>query len=433
MSTKTSTNNTLQKSKVSSASLRITFLLALVLIAGLAIQSALLIMKPQGRLLTGDELSFINNTRLLMKVGYSKDFLINLKGQAFGPLLNFVHYIASPWTSLQAPQVRILHLALTAILFLCLALLIKQRRPDSNFALALTFAGIPMLWQASGGVWSMVPAMITATLGIALLLSGLNNSNSALLGPIFRGLIGGGCFGLSILGRTTFLAAIPFLPLLLINNPRRQTSALIISAFAAVSLAISIPMLTAWGGLLPPQQQFVGEGIAPWHLILSFGYGFLLILFSAHQWLNLSLKSLKFLLNLMVACAMINYFFLRFSFLPMLYTFKKILPAQASILVAYVFPGCVAGLAVFLVAMAIRSIIRHRHDGQILFLLVAGFAMLLSAVKVTHIYSSVYALQSLPFLALPLSINRKISLLDVLISSAGVSLGLISYNTWIGG
>ncbi len=87
----------------------IAYWFALIVFVGLIIQLAILMSSTNKHVLSTDELSFINNTRLLMTVGYGKEFLVNLKGQAFGPLLNIVHYGTSPFTNLQSPQAGLFH------------------------------------------------------------------------------------------------------------------------------------------------------------------------------------------------------------------------------------------------------------------------------------------------------------------------------------
>ena len=167
-------------------------LLAIAL-CGLLAQLGILLLHPKGKVLCGDEMAFLANTRLLQQHGLTREFLINMKGQAFGPLLNIVHYCASPLTGLKAPQVRIFHLALMVVFLLLIYTLLRKRRPDNAFSSALAFSAIPMLWNQSGGVWSHLPTMIAALVAIILLFGALDRAE--------RNLAAGLLFALGEIGR----------------------------------------------------------------------------------------------------------------------------------------------------------------------------------------------------------------------------------------
>ena len=66
-----------------------------------------------------------------------------------------------------------------------------------------------------------------------------------------------------------------------------------------------------------------------------------------------------------------------------------------------------------------------------LFLSASAFLMLISSLKVTHLYASDYALQCLPFLAMPLALSAAVNWFTVIRTLAGTMLGLAAYAAWL--
>ncbi len=397
---------------------------------------AMTTLAPQSRVPFCDEVAFLDNTRLLERCGLSQEFLRGMRGQAPGPLLNAVHAVAATLTHLEFPWVRVVHVLSLPLLLALLHRLIRPWRPADALSLTLACSAVPMLWHVSGYVCSEQPTAIAVVAGILLLLAGLGR-----LGPGDRPhgtseawaavLVGGVCYGLGILGRATFLGPLACLPLMLRGSRDPRRDGLLLAGFAALALTVSIPVFVVWRGLVPPQQAFVGQGIAPWHLVLSLAYGFFLALLVAPAWLGLDRRMLAAMLVTVAVAFVLNLLWLHVTFRPLASLMPRLLPEAGLTLYDHGMPAVLSGLGMGMLVAGMRSARRHARDGVMLFLLAAGFAMLASAVKITHQYSSAYSLQALPFLALPLSVGSRVGRWDVVRIAGGMILGLAAHAAWM--
>jgi len=279
------------------------------------------------------------------------------------------------------------------------------------------------------------PTLVAIIAGVVLLLAGLGR-----LGPESGEgrpaawpavLAGGVCYGLGILGRATFLGPLACLPLLLrgSGDPRRDGP--LLAGFTAAALAVCVPVFLVWRGLVPPQQAFVGRGIAPWHLVLSLAYGFFLTALVAPSWLGLGRGTLITMLATVLAALALNLGWLHVTFRPLGSLVPRLLSESGLRLYDQAMPAVLSGLAIGMLLAGVRAARRHAADGRMLFLLAAGFAMLASALKINHQYASSYSLQCLPFLALPLSIGSSVGRWDVVRIVAGMTVGLAAHVAWM--
>lgn len=410
--------------------------LAVAVTCGWLMLLAMTTLSPQAGVLFDDEVAFLDNTRLLERCGLGPEFLRGMHGQAPGPLLNAMHAVLDPVTGLALPGVRVVHLLLLPVLAAALHRLLRPSRPDAALPLTLAFAAIPMLWHVSGYVCSELPALIAAVAGMLLLLGGLGRlgptPRAAAPGVAAAAVVAGGlCYGAAILGRATFLGPLACLPLLLRGavGPRRDACLLI--AFAAAALAVSAPVFAVWRGLVPPQQAFVGRGVEPWHLVLSLAYGFLIALLVAPRWLSLDRGMLAAMATGAAVAFIVNLCWTHVTYRPLAGVAGRLLPEAGLRLYDHAMPAPIAALALGMLLAGGRAVGRHADDGRMLFLLAAGFAMLASAVKITHQFASAYALQSLPFLALPISVVSTVGRWDVVRIVVGMLLGLAAHASWL--
>lgn len=193
---------------------------------------------------------------------------------AAGPLYPALHLLYGKLSNLEAPAVRWLNF----VLLLGTTLLIGLTRPNLSSAAvtscaAFSIMAVPFLWTPAGLALTEVPAL--AAFSGFILMMGVSISASyqnakgwgwmVIFGPALAGVL----LGVAILGRQTYLVALPALFGLLLVSPRLWPHVVVCLLSA---LLVSGWLFIVWAGLVPPSQPDMNSGLKPVHGLMSLAY-----------------------------------------------------------------------------------------------------------------------------------------------------------------
>lgn len=193
---------------------------------------------------------------------------------AAGPLYPALHLVFAKFSGFEAPAVRWINFALLA----CTTLLIGLTRPSVSSArttacVAFAIMAVPFLWTPAGLALTELPAF-AAFSGFILLMGrliamDLDDGKHGCGLPLFGAVIAGLLLGIAILGRQTYLVALPALAALILISPRLwlQVAVCLIAALLASGWLFMV-----WGGLVPPSQTKMDSGLQPVHGLISLAY-----------------------------------------------------------------------------------------------------------------------------------------------------------------
>ena len=254
-----------------------------------------------------DEMNFVPNVELMSQLGFTKEFLVQMKNQAPGPLYQLIHWPLMPLTHLKPPAIRVVNLVFLLLIIFITSKVIKNTFKDLKFhplLLALNIIVVPVTWVISGLALTEIPAMLFLSLSILMLSYIFNNdySNQKIL--LFS-TISGIFLGLASLGRTPYLGLI--LPILLVvfhkDFRSLKKAASLILPYFFIPLFFTIPIFVIWGGLVSPNQPIISGGIRFWHGFLSLGYGAIIFFLIAPKWFIFNRKILSALVTTNTDCS----------------------------------------------------------------------------------------------------------------------------------
>jgi hypothetical protein len=413
----------------------------LILAAGVVLLAAAAIFNPNGFIF--DERLFPPNVELMEKYGFGEQFLVEMKDQAPGPLYEFIHLPLKPITGLAPTPMRIVHLVLFLLIVSALAMYyrkVAQKSSDQAWFLALHLIAIPTLWQVTGIAMTEIPAMLFATLWFWMCSSLLKFENQQSLNrTIGLSLVSGVLLGLAILGRTPYLFLIfASLTVLLFNRYiLAQTSVRIIASWlpqTVIALCMIIPVFMIWQGLVPPQQSTVEGAIKPWHCVLAISYAGITGLILNPRWFIIYSVPIKKLLMyaaiFFLVFFLVNTFLLHYSYAPLSNVVSKILPASIFHLYELTASALLATLAAYFLVCCYYRAMENVFNPSFLLALMAMLAILATAAKISHQFSSRYVAQAAPFMIVVFArIDEKDSWKWVRII-IGMIIGFLSLNTY---
>ncbi|MDP1838290.1 MAG: hypothetical protein Q8N31_17145 [Reyranella sp.] len=236
---------------------------AILLVAFLGLVT-MVVTSPGSFLHDGPE--YVKYVPLLRQHGLTEAFLDSLPGAA-GPLYAFVHLAFAPLTDLRPVGMRLVNVALLVVVAGILAAWLRQQNCRDYLVAACSILIVPMTWVMAGLALTEMPAMVFATLSLYLLLKGVEALEQE--HPVLRWFAASGiCLAVAVWGRQPYLllAAVPVVMALL--DRRLRIAALV---FAAIVATLTIPLIIAWEGLVPPADG-ADEGLSLLHGAISLGY-----------------------------------------------------------------------------------------------------------------------------------------------------------------
>lgn len=366
----------------------------------------------------GDESGYFLNLELIDKYGITTEFLRHFSGMA-GPLHPILHWLLKPITGGIPPSVRFVN-------FVILCFFIYRFRENLGWRIIW----IPMTFICAGYAMTEFPAMLFLFLSLHFVQRD----------TLINVLIAGFCLALAIAGRWNYLALLPVFWLWIalknkdLHSINKVNYFLQLLSFIVASSSFPLWILTAWGGLAPPEAAAVaGYGtfdIAPHHFILSACFAGLIVLLLCPQWF-LQLKNyIKHLGIIFFILILFNLGLDFYSFLPAKSVFNRFLAENQQAIVANLFGSLAILITMIFLFNLLLKALKHKNDWTYLFYVSAILIILLTAIKTTHIFSSRYPFQALPFFLLLLereNFSKKYKW-EFILGALGISWGII---TWL--
>ncbi len=342
-----------------------------------------------------DEGSFRSNLELMNEMGFSRQFLVEMRGQSPGPLYQIVHAAAQPLTATRIGPMRLVNAACLLGAILILALLFAETGWAGGLASTGRMFAIPGLWVVGGMALTESPAMLFVASGIVLLVRTLRTPGSLLV-DVGLSAVAGTLLALAILGRQPYMV-IPVVAWVLAYRAGRRELILLLtfSLFAAVGPLL---VFVTWGGLVPPLLGGIQSGLNPYYALLGFGYAGVFTLLLAPRWFQLNRHLLAVSLAVSALGVSVNLWTRTVQQLPMASVVRPLLGPGVSDIAAIAFPVLFVVFGLYFVASAAINLRARSHDAEFLFFTLAALAIVLTCAKSSAQFSSRYVVQAAPFL-----------------------------------
>lgn len=311
-----------------------------------------------------------------------------------GPLYPVLYALLSPLTHLAAPAIRFENLTLLVLTLMATAWLLSTlglRQPVSR---AVMLMALPVFWVTGGLALTEIPALLMATVSVALLAPyAMPSWQQRQRGRDTVRIITSGLFcGLAIAGRQTHLPLLLMFALLLWHRPLRPAA---LVGFA-LALVLVLPIFIIWGGLVPKTLSSIGGGIFFENGFRALTYLAVYTIFLAPAFFRPILKKTPVVAGIAIAVVALNVLVFQYETRPFhRLVFEKLDPATGHLLgmmVGSVFPV----FAVLLIMAFVMRLLELRHDR--IFVLSSAFTILLlgTTFAISHAASR-YVIVVFPF------------------------------------
>ncbi|MDB9375961.1 glycosyltransferase family 39 protein [Nodularia sphaerocarpa] len=347
---------------------------------------------------TYDEPYHLKTVESLNNYGFSLQFLRGTDVSAPGPLYAIVHYLFQGITNLQVPGIRLVNIIFLFGIIVILILTFRQMKYQKLWFLSFGIMSVPIIWPISGMALTEIPSMFFACLSIFLLLVALDSQSN------FRSLlissIAGVSFGFSILGRQTFLVMLLALPLLTVQSSNKTNAKNIwkyILVFFTTAIIMPAIQFYLWGGLLPGGQSGISRGFSITHGLLSLAYAGVVMIIIAPNWFSLGWK---FNLKIFLITLPFNLIFGFFDIKPAMTIAQRLFSDSFQLIYSRGASSFLLAIGIIFGISTINNMWKNRNDHIFLFLCFSVLLLDLSAIKITHLFSSRYTATSVPFMLL---------------------------------
>ncbi len=361
---------------------------AYLLVAFLVLAATVVVSPPR---FLFDEPDYLEYVALLRRHGLTEEFLDALSGGA-GPLYAFVHRAFEPLTLLSPVRMRLVNVGLLAIVVGILAVWLRRQNRADYLAASGAIMAIPMTWVMAGMALTSMPALVFLSLSLCLLLQGVESLERG--GRVLLWFAASGLFlGVAIWGRQTalVLVAVPVVLALLDCRLRRPAM-----AFVAIVALFTAPLVIAWEGFTPPQEE-AEEGLSLSHGLTSLGYTGLcfFLLAPGRVWL-----SSRVLVVVATLAAIANAALGVVVKCPFSSLVDDYMPASGMLACAVLFGSFLVFCGVLFAAWISKIIWRERRDLSRVAINAGLLCVALSPALISNFYSSRYTALALPYLAL---------------------------------
>jgi hypothetical protein len=368
-----------------------------------------------------DESYYIKNLSLLKQHGLSDRFFRELAGPA-GPTHTFIHYIFSPLTNGTIPGIRIVNLFLLAGIIIFTWQLLRTWNEKHPLSGSLIYLLIPVTFVCCSLALTELPAMFFLLLSMLLLIKG-SAQRKIPAKTVF--LVGAALsMSLAVLGRQPYLLVIPVLlslNFLLYDHPFRSTY---VVSFAILSLLFPVYVFSIWEGWIPEGlTDYVDDGYSIKHAMIALGLCAVLILLLAPRWYAALSQQWKLVTAFCIAVILLNFLFSAISILPFRGFFMRFDHSLQSTISLLAGGLLVSGGLVFLLSM-LGQLWRNRNDFWFLFAGLCLIAILISCLKVTHMFSARYVYQAAPFIVFLVNRYREYNLYTVATTITCMLMGI---------
>lgn len=346
-----------------------------------------------------DETYYLATVSLFDEYGVSRTFLRALPGPA-GPTYTFVQALARPFTGLELRGARLVNFCLLLATSLVLPLAIRTLRARGDPDLApspqawyggLDAIAVPMTWVMAGTALTEMPGILFASLSLLALAA---CTESPLRRAWLPSVIGGLCLGLALLARQTLLPLLAMTPILAVRRKGNLPALALFCLLATTEIAVAFE---AWRGLSPPLTKYVGSGLAPGHGVKALACAGSVMFLLAPGFFRMPLP---LGLLVVVVAVLVNAFLGVIQLGPMQAAAEQLLSVGMKTSYDAVSSALAVAIAALYLAACAVNLIRHRSNRFYLLLLLSSLAVVLTSVKVTHLFSSRYVGQALPMLVL---------------------------------
>lgn len=348
-----------------------------------------------------DEPFFLQNCHLLTQTGFSKDFLLQIKEQAPGPLYQITHWVFKPITQYDIVKMRFLNITL---LLLCIYVLYKISiqffdLKSNYFDLLLTFLIIPTTWVCSAIAITQIPALLFSLLGFWTLLL-INQKKQTFSKGLLYAVLSGLFIGLATIGRAPYLLLILGPILGGFCNWKSPKLLLINIISIGFALAICLPVFEIWQGYVPPGQQetFMVKGnLNVLTLFTAFIYLTVFSLILSPQFTLPTKKEIVYFLSGFVILTSCNYIFSISHYQST--TLGKLLsfiPLRLNQSIAHPLYLCIS---VLILIKYLRYFLHNKISYSNILLMLIIFGIVFSSLKSSR-FSDLYIFQALPFIIL---------------------------------
>jgi len=319
-----------------------------------------------------------------------RDGLLDPRNQsAAGPLYAGIHYVLKHITNQRAPDIRWVNafLLVTAIVFLAFTKSQAGSETSTISCPALAVMGVPFLWPSAGMALTEVPALtfFCAFLFIIRKLFSTKSSGSRFAETLSFAIAAGILLGLAILGRQTYLVVIPVLFLLFLAGPVRPWLVGIIVAF---TFLVSAWIFWIWGGLVPPSQAKVNEGLHWEHGLFSLAYVATGTAVLSPRWLLPKNRRLLFPIGLLGAC--LAALSREYGEPPAKSLLIHFFGPDAGLAVGFLVFACMGAFGLYWLINTCMQLWQRREDSFQVFCGLILLALVLAPVKISHLFSSRY-------------------------------------------
>lgn len=364
-----------------------------------------------------DEGDHANYVLLLHQHGLSADFLKALTG-AVGPLYAFLHFALEPLTELQPVRMRLVNIVLLVVVAGILSTWLKRRGCADYLAASGVILAVPMTWVLAGMALTEMPAMVFAALGLYLQLRGVEALERDR--PVLAWFVASGfCLGIAVWGRQSYLVLAGVPVLLALLDPRLRLPALI---FVGIVVASTIPLVAAWGALVPPLNE-MALGLSPAKGLISLGYTGICFFLLAPR---LAWPPQKYLIVIAVVTAVANVSLGVVVFYPLQSLADRLLPVSAMSAYGSLSGSVLAMCGVVFFVWMLRITWQSRGDLKQVTINAGLLCVSLSPALIGNFYSSRYTAMALPYLVLAAQPWRTWGWLTTVTVLAGCGIGFLS-------
>lgn len=198
--------------------------------------------------------------------------------------------------------------------------------------------------------------------------------------------------------------------------------------FGMVSVVPVAVLFLIWQGLTPPlAQEYTGTGFKPQHVVFAFGYlSIVFLLLCPHVYRQLTLKEVSCVIPLSL---FLNVFLVNAKLLP-LGSLLGHAPDQLKSGMAIGFGAGFVFIALVAFYLLLKIIWRNRDNVALVVYGLSLIALLLTTLKVTHLFSSRYAVAAFPLAVLVVAPFFRISIWHICLGGLGAMLGFVTLHKY---
>ncbi|MDX2110999.1 MAG: hypothetical protein SFY80_12230 [Verrucomicrobiota bacterium] len=384
------------------------------LMIGLAVMAAIIVLSPPR--MVYDEVYYVPFARDVYEDGIASA-LQNSTTITTGPGHGIFYAVLYPLTQNTMPLTRVLGMLAFMVGLFFLGRVVKMEGPPGW--LVLSALGIPSVWLF-GGLALTEPVAITL-LAIALwvlvrkpVTVGSTSTTAAWL--VLAGLLSGA----AIITRQPMLVFVPGMVLLAWMHTRNLW---LCALFICVTVVLPVQLFTAWGGLTSPSIRVVTEGLRWVSLPLAFAHlGLGLLFIAPYYFLSISWRWHSLALT---AGMLINSVVFKIEYLPFYRLIHSVLGDSAMHAYGLVCGGIMVGSAASVLVCATLHLRKHRGNLRYLSYTLGCFLFALTAMKITHQFSSRYVIAALPMILLVGIHHYRAGAVAFIFSATGIAVGSV--------